>query len=404
MTSSPRTSNSDSGAILVHVAIAIIALMGFLTFVVDNGVFMTSRAQAQNSADAGALAGAISKAAGASEADAVAVAVYVAQRNGVWGNGPAATAAYVDCPDDGTIDGCIRAEVFRNTANANALPTFFAMLVGRGSQDMRATATAKVVVANATDCLKPWAVIDKWSEHWPTTTDWTKESTFDKYNKQGDPDPAVPTPDVYVAPTATDPGTGFHPFDEEGDFTDDYGLQLDLKVGDKSDFGFATGWFSALALTDSTGGKDYKNNIKGCVGTVYKIGDELEINTEPGEKVGPTKQGVEDDTDSLVNQDPGAYWDSSLNDGLGGVAGSAFKSSPRIVAIPLVNPDIMADAQKGGRTTVPIANIAGFFVEGYNTAEKSVTGRLVTMPGLLAAGGPTVGGPSAFLTVVVLIR
>jgi hypothetical protein len=177
---------------------------------------------------------------------------------------------------------------------------------------------------------------------------------------------------------------------------------LHLKVGDKTDFDFATGWFAALALLDSKGGKDYKNNIKGCVGITYKVGDVIPIDTEPGEKVGPTRQGTEQDADSLINQDPHAWWDTSLNGGRGGVAGSDFGLSPRIVAIPLVNPDIMAEVQKGGRTDVPIANIMGFFVEDYDNATKSVVGRLVTMPGKLATGGGGVLG--SFLKVIVLVR
>jgi hypothetical protein len=121
--------------------------------------------------------------------------------------------------------------------------------------------------------------------------------------------------------------------------------------------------------------------------------------------VGPTKQGVIQDADSLVNQDKDAYWDTSLNNGKGGVAGSKFAVSPRIVAIPLVNPDAMADAAKNGRASVPLANIAGFFVEGYDTSSKSVTGRLVTMPGLKVVGsGGSVGGSPSFLRTVMLIR
>src|SRR5437879_2514470 len=52
---------SERGAILVHVGIAIVALMGFSAMVFDYGVFWLARHQAQNAADAGALAGVISR-------------------------------------------------------------------------------------------------------------------------------------------------------------------------------------------------------------------------------------------------------------------------------------------------------------------------------------------------------
>jgi Flp pilus assembly protein TadG len=54
--------DSERGAVLLHVAIGILVMIGLLTFVVDWGVMWVARNQAQNSADAGALAGAISMA------------------------------------------------------------------------------------------------------------------------------------------------------------------------------------------------------------------------------------------------------------------------------------------------------------------------------------------------------
>ena len=101
--------------------------------------------------------------------------------------------------------------MYRSAARLNALPTFFAQIIGITSQDIRATATAQVRTGNAVECMKPWAVADKWDENWedgaPNTGPWTPESDFDKYRKQGGdyvPDPAVTTPDVYIAPTASD--------------------------------------------------------------------------------------------------------------------------------------------------------------------------------------------------------
>jgi hypothetical protein len=51
---------------------------------------------------------------------------------------------------------------------------------------------------------------------------------------------------------------------------------------------------------------------------------------------------------------------------------------------------------------VPIANIAGFFVEDWDNANKAVIGRLVSMPGLLVEG--TGGSEGAFLTIIRLVR
>jgi len=232
---------------------------------------------------------------------------------------------------------------------------------------------------------------------------------FEKYitngPNKGTPDPLLTPPDNYIPPTTSSPGTGFHPFNPDKSYTTDYGRQIRLTVGDKTDFQFASGWFAPLALFDSTGGNDYKNNIKGCVGTTYEIGQDIPVDTEPGLKVGPTEQAVNSDVDSIVNRDPTAVWDTTLNPPYGGIANSAFGVSPRIVLVPLVNPDQMAEVNKGGRTTVTISNIMGFFVEGYNTSTKTVVGRLVTTAGQMKIGtSPPIGGTSSFLQAIVLIR
>ena len=51
---------SARGAVLVHVAVAIIGLLAFSALTIDYGVMWMSRRQAQNAADAAALAGALS--------------------------------------------------------------------------------------------------------------------------------------------------------------------------------------------------------------------------------------------------------------------------------------------------------------------------------------------------------
>ena len=61
MTTNPRRPAGDErGAVLVHVAVAMLALIGFSALAIDYGAFWVSRRQAQNAADAAALAGALS--------------------------------------------------------------------------------------------------------------------------------------------------------------------------------------------------------------------------------------------------------------------------------------------------------------------------------------------------------
>lgn len=114
------------------------------------------------------------------------------------------------------------------------------------------------------------------------------------------------------------------------------------------------------------GAVEYKNNIiNGCSGMV-RIGDVLQI--EPGNMVGPTKQGV----DELIGMDPHAYWDYSS----GTVVGSGYDgfSSPRICIVPLYDPDLPPDS---GRNTVTVTGLAVFFIEGMQG--KDLYGRFMEM-------------------------
>ena len=83
----------DRGAVLVHVAFALLALMAFASFTFDYGVFWVSRRQAQNAADAGALAGAVALALDdktdfSTTGPAKQSALAAAQANMVWGQAP----------------------------------------------------------------------------------------------------------------------------------------------------------------------------------------------------------------------------------------------------------------------------------------------------------------------------
>lgn len=431
MTSSAvfRRVNGERGAVLIYVAIALVALLAFTGLVVDYGLMWVSRRQAQNAADAGALAGAVSLAYVApTDLDrARAAAVAMARTNLVWGQPPAVEDSDVfiePCPpgSPGLPDNCIRVNVYRNQERGNALPTFFTRLVGVVSQGVRATATAQILSGNATECLKPWAVADKWAEHWPVEADWTTESIFDKYTKSGGglvPDPSITRPDVYIAPTADSPGTGFAPFNADGTPTSDFGLPFTLKIGSAHDR-LSSGWFLAVDLenpecSNPTGGDCYRTNIKGCSGTVYKIGDTLAIDSEQGNMIGPTAQGVEgggpsDGVPALIQQDPGARWDTAthsiVNSCAPGVCadGRYHSESPRIVPIPLFDVDAFYAGTPNGKNTITITNIMGFFIEGMGgQGNRDVVGYLVAVPGLKRAGGG-VTNESSFLRTVILVR
>lgn len=402
---------SERGAILVHVAVALLVLAAFATFTFDFGSFWVSRRQAQNSADAAAMAGAIAiaydNADDSADSFAKDAAFAVSQTNKVWGEqpvvNPATDITFPVCPDGSSP--CVRVDVYRDVAHGNPVPMFFGRMVGMTTQGVRATATAEAMNGNATDCLKPWALIDRWVEHYPAVGPWTVNSNFDKYKNNGDLDPKITNPDVYTAPTDTSTGSGFAPLDASRKFTADYGMQLTMKTGGANLFN--AGSFQALDLK-CPGGACYEDAIKHCVGISEIIGNVVTLET--GNITGKTKQGTYSDAGadpSLCKQDPDAYWDPSMNDGHGGVNGSKFGVSPRLVAIPLISPDDLALAKNGKATGVPILNIMGMFIECppvVNPGPDTVIGRLALAPGTKVAGGGTVGTQSSFLKVIALVR
>lgn len=387
-------SSNDRGAILLHVAFVLVAVLALSAVVTDFGVLWVGRRQAQNAADAGALAGGIAlafdnPASVADTAGARQSAAAVSQRNYVWGQPPnvvpESDITFGPCPDGPNT--CVRVDVYRNQTRGNPLPMYFGQMIGLTAQGVRATATAMVQPANSTGCLKPWALPDKWIENYPAPGPWLPTSVFEAVDRHGNP---LPHPDVYVPPSASGPGSGFT-------IAVDFGLRLTLKPSSDP---ISPGFYNALQLS-GTGGSDYRRNIRECVDAVWAIGDSIPI--EPGNMTGPTTQGARD----LIALDPGATWvggTSPISNSCvdtGGCPG--YTISPRVVAIPLYDINAyLTEGRGGSHATVLVRNILGFFVGGLQGSD--VYGYLMTGPGIYEPGRPTVPPESAFLRTVLLVR
>src|SRR5687768_9139355 len=173
-----RARQDERGAALIQIGIAIFVLVGMTAFVLDYGVMWMARRQAQNAADAGALAGAIARLyedAGdspAADGPAYDSAVAAATANEVFNEAGGVKVTFV-CPPYVDADAhCVRVDVHRDgadlnadsTSDSNPLPVFFASLFGLSSQRVQATATAWLGAANAAECMKPFAVPDLFPE------------------------------------------------------------------------------------------------------------------------------------------------------------------------------------------------------------------------------------------------
>ena len=417
MTGKWRASGDDRGAVLIHVAFGVLALTAFTTFVADYGLLWVSRRQAQNSADAGAIAGATAlgydNASDFSDTGpAKTNALLATQMNVVWGLSPDVNvttditfplipAATCDPDGDGN-SSCIRVDVYRNQARGNALPMLFGQVVGLTAQGIRATATALVMAANSSECTKPWAVADKWAEldgSWDPT-DTFDPATGDDYRRQGDPTPE-------------DPGTGFK---APPSTPNDYGLELTLKVGSPHDT-INPGWFQALDLagaSDSTcinqGADCYRDAIRGCAGGTWKIGDV--VPKENGNMTGPTAQGSVDlialdfnadfyDPDGPLGPQPGSIINSCVGPPYT-CSVPGFTVSPRVVAIPVFDLELYNATGGPGNGTVLIVNMLGFFVD--RVVSGNVVGYLINKKETFIAGAGGVAGGASFIKAVTLIR
>jgi hypothetical protein len=409
--------SSERGAILIHVAIALVVLIAVNTFVVDYGVMWVGRRQAQNAADAGALAGAIAMAFDADgwtdrseTGPARTAARQMALTNFVWGEAAdvdiATDVFFTDQPVDRCAadpDGntpCIRVDVYRNQERDNPLPALFGVAAGLIAQGVRATATARVAVADASDCLKPWAIPDKWLDVYDTTPPtvppltWTLDDTFETGVQKGSSWIPFANPDVYTPPSSSGPGTGFT-------VAADLGLELTLKESRPQD-AIAPGWFNPVRLPrldgPSTGGDDYRENIASCTGVPIEIGDTLE--SEPGNMIGPTKQGVGD----LLALDPDADWDpvtKSVVDSCAQAAEPCAAHSPRIVAIPVFDTAEYYAGKLNGNVVITVVNILGFFID--RMEGNDVVGYLTEAPGL-STGSGSITPESSFLSQIQLVR
>jgi Flp pilus assembly protein TadG len=375
----------ERGMMFVFVGLGLLAFLAATILAVDVGMIMTARAQAQNSADAGALAGAVALVFDdyddrTATGPAVTSAIAAASANQVMRAPVSVTPADVVFLNDATGEpNLVQVTVYRRADRANPVPTLVARYFGIATADIAATATAEASPANAATCVKPWAVPDKWTE--VQTPVWDEGDTFDLYDNKNK---LLPDPDVYVP--ADQPGyTGF----DSSPTGSDYGRQILLKAGNPHQ-AINASHFYPIALPPDTGASWYEQNIPGCWPGTMEMGDPVPV--EPGNMTGPTVSG----TQSLIDRDPSAHWDAATRRVV-----SSYNPSPRIVVLPVFNPAQYEESRQHGRLEIEVANLVGFFIE--DMQGNDVRGRIVPMTGLIRnSGGPIPGG--SFLKAIRLVQ
>jgi Flp pilus assembly protein TadG len=362
----------ESGMTYVFIALGFMAFMGASMLAIDVGMLMTARNQAQNAADAAALAGAESLAFDnwddrSATGPAVTNAIAAGMANQVMGEAPSLKTTDITFPINPTTgnNSRVHATAWRSADHGNPLSTLVARYFGMPTANVGAAATAEVSPANAMTCVKPFTVPDKWTEN--QTGPWDPTDGFSRYDKKGN---VLPDADVYVPAydASNHPNPGYTGYNNR----DNRGMRLVLRSGQGQQI--QSSFYFSLAMTDDTGGDDYRWNIANCNHSIYRWGDPLV--QEPGDKEGPTIQGIQE----LIARDPSAYWDDASN----GIKASNYgngQQSPRVFPIPLYDPDYYDYGQSHGRVaSLKTANWIGFFVEYVSGSE--IHGRIIPIGGI----------------------
>jgi Flp pilus assembly protein TadG len=354
--------DDERGMSLILVSIGFFAFFAATALAIDVGMFMNARSQAQNAADAGALAGAVALAVDdfddhSPSGPAVQATLSAARANEVMRAQVAVEPGDVTFPvgKNGRYNR-VRVNVYRTGARQNPVSTLIGPIFGVNVVDIDATATAEAAPANAMTCVRPFTIPDRWTEN--GNGPWTTSSTYDRYDKKGN---VLPNADAYIKPGQP----GYNGYNAEKD----KGLPLTLRAGGESNI--SPTFYYSWKMPGAIGGSYYEDNIKSCNTTVMPFGAVMV--QEPGSMMGPTASGIDD----LLAQDPNAYWDTVSRS-----VKSPHGRSPRVFPIPLYDPEVYAAGTATGRNaTLVAAGWIGFFVE--RRVGNEVYGRITPVRGVV---------------------
>ncbi|MCH8267805.1 MAG: hypothetical protein IH846_09835 [Acidobacteria bacterium] len=402
--------NKERGATLIYVAVSLFVLMGMGALAIDLVSLYAARSEAQRAADAAALAGAkefidsgfISGLVSQSTAQTLATqdAIIVGAENLIGGQAAAIQSSDITFNFSVPENPQITVTVQRTAARGNALPTFFAkaMRIGMLEADVTATATAEAFNPSGGNlplcagCIKPWIL------------------------PNCDPDPAHGGSDTscdvnYVNETTGDivyPGA--YP-------SGVIGQSLVLKWGDPQDAAAPSQFFPiqippgeepALCPTcaQNTGSLGpgaalYARNIACCNTNQVVCGQEVDVQLNTGNMVGPSRMGVECLIHQLPNQTGQDILDTSSvpfqitggsNHPNPYLRGQIISSSDAIVTIPLYDGHDLCPGGSCNSTVIIVGFLQIFITNVEKAAQGKINGVILNVAGCGGGGG---GGGSS---------
>jgi Flp pilus assembly protein TadG len=369
MSGTRRTVRNARGGTLALTAVMIVGLLSVLALAIDLGMLYKTKGEAQRAADAAALAGADGFRQFVDPNDAVVTvrrqAMELAGRNFM-------TGGQIDTTSEVTVQVIPDSQKVRVWVRRAAVRTWFARMFGVASTPIGAVAAARALNASSSMCIKPFALADYWAEATQdpngnrlsdlgsgngnnnTSETWTYDvSQGDRYAQDGSANGTGLGSDyrnplsaggTLSTALATDPRTGFS-------YVNDGGRMLNIKFGDPQQ-AYAPGYFSPWRPPGSSGGNDYRNNIRNCNTTEIDRTESTPYLRETGNMIGPTSQGIQDlldndplgldwtETDRNSNgvMEPGEYGATDRNGNFYTPEQLISLGNPRIGVVPMMNP------------------------------------------------------------------
>jgi hypothetical protein len=267
---------------------------------------------------------------------------------------------------------------------------------------------ARFASANATDCVAPLAIADRWGETTPlpiklwhsASHDLADLPSFDKYIGVDVLKPGLR--DQYAAPTALAAGNGFRNDQPGGP-----GFPLVLRELPETYPAIKRGQFIGVNLdrADTSAPDAVQASIEGCNGIPVGVGT--------GESVSPVGTPVISSVvaglTTLMARDPSASWNPTTRTIQNSCAMdtppcAAF--SPRLIGIPVFDVSEYDRTRWPGSTlNLRIVNVIGFFVEQViGGPAPEIHGYVTWYPGLINADAPSIAYTATFLRTAVLMR
>jgi len=411
---------SQRGAVLPLVAFLIIAMLALAAFAVDIGYIMVTKQQLQNAADACALAAApalrFDDPTRTSEVEAAVLATAAKHKAGND------QSVFIVPAEDIIIDGANRKLTVwcqKLRSRDNGLPLFFAKIMRIPFADVRAKAAVILTPTSTACCVKPWSIPDLWDDTTPITghDDWRNNSKWDGEEFVDGNDNGL-----------HDPGESFT--DEDGDGVYDseqydralsqaneagyiptappeghVGMEVSIKLSSQGNRS-APSFFNPIVLPwpdeygSGRGAREYRDNIIKCNPMVIEPGQTVQLDSEPGNKVGPTVQG----TKTLIEEDPTAFWNSQIGE-VDHTGGGEIGVSPRIVLVPVFDPRIWPEPGRlteGKGNSLVITKIVAFFIEDLD--KNSIISARVTRAPVSCIKGSQPGGGESFTWTSQLVE